>query len=373
MQKNGITVFIQKEEPPPVDGFNLEDPANKAFWENKEYRNKIDNSLKPNQVKTEDYSAIFFAGGHGTMWDFADNVELAKITADIYENDGIVGAVCHGPAGLVNVKLNNGKYLVDGKKINAFTNEEETAIKESDDECWRKSDTVSNAKQLLNNARPYLANVKTTLGSNDEIYLGLSSRIASDAQGKCVSEINKLQEQFSRTYDNATITRQFFLLKRKSQTEAWEVSNTISAMDLRADFRTRTEQKKATEWPKVEQDLKDAVMSWEDYIEKIRNNSDDGDLNMESVNAHIQEYRTKIEYIIKEKNAKDAKELTREIGQLDFELPLTYHWKDATKARQLINQGLQMATNGRTSGIRQILVELISLMPENEKPKETLG
>lgn len=114
---------------PPVDGFNLEDPANKAFWENKEYRNKIDNSLKPNQVKTEDYSAIFFAGGHGTMWDFADNVELAKITADIYENDGIVGAVCHGPAGLVNVKLNNGKYLVDGKKINAFTNEEETAVK----------------------------------------------------------------------------------------------------------------------------------------------------------------------------------------------------------------------------------------------------
>lgn len=50
----------------------------------------------------------------------------------------------------------------------------------------------------------------------------------------------------------------------------------------------------------------------------------------------------------------------------------TYHWKDATKARQLINQGLQMATNGRTSGIRQILLELISLMPDEEKP-ETLG
>lgn len=70
-----------------------------------------------------------FAGGHGTMWDFADNTELAKITADIYENGGVVGAVCHGPAGLVNVKLSNGKYLVDGKKINAFTNEEETAVK----------------------------------------------------------------------------------------------------------------------------------------------------------------------------------------------------------------------------------------------------
>lgn len=114
---------------PPVDGFDLEDPTNKEFWENQEYKTKIDNSLKPAEINTEDYAAIFFAGGHGTMWDFADNSELAKITTEIYEKGGVVGAVCHGPAGLVNVKLSNGKYLVDGKKINAFTNEEETAVK----------------------------------------------------------------------------------------------------------------------------------------------------------------------------------------------------------------------------------------------------
>lgn len=46
-----------------------------------------------------------------------------------YEKNGVVSAVCHGPAGLVNIKLSNGKYLVDGKKINAFTNEEEAAVK----------------------------------------------------------------------------------------------------------------------------------------------------------------------------------------------------------------------------------------------------
>lgn len=114
---------------PPVDGFNLDDATNKEFWENKEYKNKIDHSLKPSEVKPSDYSAIFFAGGHGAMWDFADNAELSKIAANIYENGGVVSAVCHGPAGLVNIKLTNGKYLVDGKKINAFTNEEETAVK----------------------------------------------------------------------------------------------------------------------------------------------------------------------------------------------------------------------------------------------------
>ncbi len=114
---------------PPVDGFDLKDPVNKEFWENKEYKNKIDNSLQPSQVDPAQYAAIFYAGGHGAMWDFADNTQLAGIASKIYENGGIVAGVCHGPAGLVNIKLNNGKYLVDGKKINAFTNEEETEVK----------------------------------------------------------------------------------------------------------------------------------------------------------------------------------------------------------------------------------------------------
>ncbi len=113
----------------PVDGFNLEDPINKKFWEDKMYRTKIENTMKPSEVKTGDYVAIFYAGGHGTMWDFGENKDLATIATKIYENNGIVSAVCHGPAGLVNVKLSNGKYLIDGKKINAFTNEEEIAVK----------------------------------------------------------------------------------------------------------------------------------------------------------------------------------------------------------------------------------------------------
>jgi putative intracellular protease/amidase len=114
---------------PPVDGYNLNDAVNKAFVDDVVYQNKINNSLTPAQVKVSDYIAIYYAGGHGTMWDFADNTELATIAANIYEKGGAVAAVCHGPAGLVNIKLSNGKYLVDGKKINAFSNEEEIAVK----------------------------------------------------------------------------------------------------------------------------------------------------------------------------------------------------------------------------------------------------
>lgn len=113
----------------PVDGFNLEDPINKKFWEDPAYRYKIEHTLQPDAIDPSKYAAIFYAGGHGAMWDFADNRELADISRKIYEAGGIVSAVCHGPAGLVNIRLSNGKYLVDGKKINAFTNEEEAAVK----------------------------------------------------------------------------------------------------------------------------------------------------------------------------------------------------------------------------------------------------
>ncbi len=112
----------------PVDGFDLKDPVNKLFWEDSIYHAKIEDTMKPADVNPNDYQAIFYAGGHGTMWDFPENAELAGIARTIYENNGIIGAVCHGPAGLVNITLSDGKYLVEGKKINSFTNEEEKAV-----------------------------------------------------------------------------------------------------------------------------------------------------------------------------------------------------------------------------------------------------
>lgn len=112
----------------PVDGFDLKDPINKKFWDDKTYHAKVENTMKPSEVNPKDYVAIHFAGGHGAMWDLPENKEIAALAAKIYENNGIVSAVCHGPAGLVNIKLTNGKYLVDGKKVNGFTNEEEIAV-----------------------------------------------------------------------------------------------------------------------------------------------------------------------------------------------------------------------------------------------------
>jgi hypothetical protein len=113
------------------------------------------------------------------------------------------------------------------------------------DEYEGRSETIANGKQLLASARPYLNNVKSVLGSTDELYLGLSSRIASDAQGMCVSEINKLQDKFANTYDNATKVAAILLLKQRVN-EAWDVTTTIGSMDLRQDFRTRYTQNRTS-------------------------------------------------------------------------------------------------------------------------------
>lgn len=114
---------------PPVDGFDLKDPVNKEFWENATYQAKISHSMQPADVHPEEYAAIYYAGGHGAMWDLPENKEIAAIAAKIYEANGVVAADCHGPAGLVNVKLSNGQYLIAGKKINGFSNEEEEIVK----------------------------------------------------------------------------------------------------------------------------------------------------------------------------------------------------------------------------------------------------
>jgi putative intracellular protease/amidase len=139
----------------PMTGVDLEDPLNKAFVENPEKMAQIQNTLDPTQIDPSQYDAIFYAGGHGTMWDFPDNEKLAAIAATIYEQGGVVGAVCHGPAGLVNVQLSNGDYLIAGKVVSGFTNEEEAAVELSEvvpflleDKLKERGATVEKADQF---------------------------------------------------------------------------------------------------------------------------------------------------------------------------------------------------------------------------------
>jgi putative intracellular protease/amidase len=129
-EQAGLTVeyVSPKGGKAPMIGVDRDDPLNAAFLDSPEKMAQVADTLSPAQVNPADYAAIFYAGGHGTMWDFPDNGELATLAAQIYEQGGVIGAVCHGPAALVNLQLANGEYLVKGKVISTFTNDEEAAV-----------------------------------------------------------------------------------------------------------------------------------------------------------------------------------------------------------------------------------------------------
>ena len=78
-------------------------------------------------VDVSKYDVIFFVGGFGTMWDFPDSPEVQKAIETTWKASKIVACVCHAPCALMNVKI-DGKYLVEGKELTGFTNEEEVAV-----------------------------------------------------------------------------------------------------------------------------------------------------------------------------------------------------------------------------------------------------
>lgn len=96
------------------------------FYKTEDFQKRaLTASLAPEQINQDDYTAIYYAGGHGVMWDFPNNRPLQEIAANIYDNGGFVTSVCHGIAGLLNIKLPSGEYLINNRKITGFTKSEE--------------------------------------------------------------------------------------------------------------------------------------------------------------------------------------------------------------------------------------------------------
>lgn len=106
------------ENSPTVDRF-LQDKAAIAA---------TSNTVAINNINPDIYDAVFLPGGHGTMWDLPNSASLANIISQTYAQDKAIAAVCHGVAGLIGATKADGSPLVDGLKVNSFTNAEEDAV-----------------------------------------------------------------------------------------------------------------------------------------------------------------------------------------------------------------------------------------------------
>ena len=82
-------------------------------------------AVKLSDVDVGTYDAIFMPGGLAPMVDMPEHPLLKQVIKETYERNAVFGAVCHGPVSLLNVKLSDGSYLVDGKNLTSFTNDEE--------------------------------------------------------------------------------------------------------------------------------------------------------------------------------------------------------------------------------------------------------
>ena len=88
---------------------------------------KLKNTHKLADINQADYDAVFYPGGHGPLWDLAEDKNSEALIAAFYSNNKPVGFVCHAPGVLKNVKV-NGEFLVKGKKVTGFSNTEEEAV-----------------------------------------------------------------------------------------------------------------------------------------------------------------------------------------------------------------------------------------------------
>ena len=111
------TLVEPNDRPPMVARFMNDDKA----------ISKLNNTCTLKELNGETYECVFLPGGHGTMWDF-DTKDIGKIISDAWASGAVVGAVCHGPSGLLQAVRSNGEPLVKDLKVNCFTDAETDQI-----------------------------------------------------------------------------------------------------------------------------------------------------------------------------------------------------------------------------------------------------
>lgn len=127
-----ITLVSPKGGQPPIDPKSdlpeNQTPAMTRFKQDPEAQKHLSRTLKLADMDAEDFDTVFYSGGHGPMWDLAEDPDSIALIEDFYNSGKPVAAVCHAPGVLRHVKY-QGEPLVKGKRVTGFTNEEEEEVK----------------------------------------------------------------------------------------------------------------------------------------------------------------------------------------------------------------------------------------------------
>ncbi|SET40575.1 type 1 glutamine amidotransferase domain-containing protein [Thorsellia anophelis] len=126
-----ITIASPKGGLPPIDPNSAEEQTDSTvrYHADNELKKQLANTLVLSQIDAGEFDAIFYPGGHGPLWDLAEDKDSIALIESFYQQNKPIGAVCHGPAVLKHPKSQAGDYIVAGKDVTGFSNEEEEAVK----------------------------------------------------------------------------------------------------------------------------------------------------------------------------------------------------------------------------------------------------
>ncbi|AUC89607.1 MAG: type 1 glutamine amidotransferase domain-containing protein [Alteromonas sp.] len=174
----------------PIDPNSLSDDAMTddaiRYTKDDVARSAVASTIPLEDVRAEEFDAVFYPGGHGPLWDLSDNAYSIKLIEDTIAANKPVGAVCHAPIVLKDVKNPDGSFLVDGKAVTGFSNSEEAAMQLTDVVPYLVEDELKSKGGKFESADDFAVKVCTdgllVTGQNPP-----SSRPAADALIKLIS------------------------------------------------------------------------------------------------------------------------------------------------------------------------------------------
>ncbi len=127
-----VTLASPKGGQPPIDP-KSDDPGMQTdpmrrFKEDAAAKQHLATTLTLDQVKADDFDAVFYPGGHGPLWDLTEDKRSIALLEAFDRAGKPIAAVCHAPGVLRHVKGADGQPLVKGRKVTGFTNSEEEAL-----------------------------------------------------------------------------------------------------------------------------------------------------------------------------------------------------------------------------------------------------
>ncbi|MBV4477463.1 type 1 glutamine amidotransferase domain-containing protein [Pseudomonas botevensis] len=170
---------------PKSDAPDAQTDATERFRKDSAAQSALASTVRLETIKAADFDAVFYPGGHGPLWDLAEDRNSIALIEAFYNSGKPVAAVCHAPGVLRHVKGGDGQPLVKGKRVTGFTNSEEDAVQLTDvvpflveDELKAKGGIYSKAEDWVSyTVEDGLLLTGQNPASSEETALALLSRL----------------------------------------------------------------------------------------------------------------------------------------------------------------------------------------------------